>query len=380
MYGGRGNQEDIPTSPNTKSSTLDAIKRIRAPGRPRVQSYRTLDGLLAGRDAVAWYWRSVGIASSFLILGGFLMLPVTFERDPVLRVAEAALGIFALALLTAGFSFTALLCYAVRNPLFRADNVFLPAFTSCALGLLTVFYNFLVFERYYWNTPALLVTVGAAVSTTVYGGLLIWAQRRVGIEKTRIQCLPVPMMQMGTTTRNSAGAETSHRPFAQEQTYYSNYNQNMFPSAYSRAGEGLPQQPPPPLHTGGGYDPNCITEEEMQRQQMLMLLLTREEQPASPHPTTTSSTYQIDWQEEDAITATTPTGGWFAPPPPMTATHTPSSSYSQSAKPFSASAQSNSSPITAQDLRPWDGVWREVRRPASQDLREARRREIEGLP
>lgn len=282
------------------------------------------------------------------------MLPATFERDPDLRVGQAVVGIFAVALLTAGFSFTALLCFAVRNPLFQADNVFLPAFTSCALGLLTVFYNFLIYNRYYWNTPALLVTVAAAISTIVYGGLLIWTQRKVGFVKTRIQHnLPVPMVQMG----RSAGAENSQTALTQEQTYYANYNQNMFPSAY----RGPPTVPPT------GYDPDSITEEEMQRQQMLMLLLTREHPSTSPDPT--SSTYQIDWQGREDEDVATPANGWYAPPH----SGAPSSAYPQTAYPSPGITRQS----TQQDLRPWDGVWREVRRPGSQDLRDARRREIE---
>ncbi|KAI5359119.1 hypothetical protein Slin14017_G100210 [Septoria linicola] len=348
MYAGQGESLEDPRSTRAKSSTLDAFKRLRAPGRPRAQSYRTIDGLSAGRDAVAWYWRLVGIASSFMILGGFLMLPATFEKDPDMRVTQAVIGIFAVALLTAGFSFTALLCFAVRNPLFQADNIFLPAFTSCALGLLTVFYSFLVFNRYEWNTPALLVTVAAAVSTIVYGGLLVWTQRKVGFVKTRLQHqqLPVPMIQM----QPRAESQTA---LTQEQTYYQNYNQNMFPSAYSRAG-----QPVTP-HTG--YDPDSITEEEMQRQQMLMLLLTRDA-PSTPAPS--ASTFHIDWQgreEEDP-----PAGGWYAPQSGA------SSAYPQTAYPSPGITRQSTN-----DMRPWDGVWREVRRPGSQDFREARRREIE---
>ena len=112
--------------------------------RRRAQSYKTIDGLALERDNVPWYWRIIALGSTVVILGGFLMLPITFDSQAQLRMSKAALGIFAVALLTAGFSFTALLCFAVRNPLFQADAVFLPSLTACAIGLLTIFYLSLI--------------------------------------------------------------------------------------------------------------------------------------------------------------------------------------------------------------------------------------------
>ena len=54
------------------SSRLDAIKRLRVPKRPRAQSYSTtIDGVNAERNVVAWYWRLLALASSFMILGGY---------------------------------------------------------------------------------------------------------------------------------------------------------------------------------------------------------------------------------------------------------------------------------------------------------------------
>ncbi|KAF2161201.1 hypothetical protein M409DRAFT_28243 [Zasmidium cellare ATCC 36951] len=323
--------------------------------RPRAQSYHTLDGLSAGRDAVAWYWRLVAVGSSFMILGGYLMLPATFEKDPKssLKVAEAVVGIFAVALLAAGFSFTALLCFAVRNPLFQADAVFLPALTSCALGLLTVLYDFLVFSRYTWNTPALLVTVAGALSTIVYGGLLIWTQRRiVNIKANRPSGVP-PLQPPIQLTHQHRDSEAT---LWQEPSYYENYTRNMFPTAHR------PTQQPP-----AGYDPNVITEEEMQRQQMLMLLLQKD-QPSTPDPT--QSTFHIDWQGRDDDDGA-PEHGYYAPQ---------RSAHPQTAYP-------GPSPLMrqmTQDLQPWDGVWRTpaaisngMARPASREFREARRQEIE---
>lgn len=278
------------------------------------------------------------------------MLPVTFEKKPEedLRVSQAVVGIFAVALLTTGFSLTGLLCFAVRSLLFQTDSIFLPSSTSCALGLLTVIYNFLLFHRYHWNTPALLVTIAAAVGTVVYGSLSIWTQRKVKAIKTKQPLLPVPLTTP-TTTQMHRDSEST---IWQDATYYDNYNRNMFPSAYTPQ-----QQPPLPPQP----DTGSLTEEEMQRQQMLMLLLARQDPSTTD---LTSSTFRIDWQGRDDEEP--PAGGYYAP---NSAT---SSAYPQTAHPASG--------LTRQwtnELRPWDGVWREVRRPKSQELRDARRREIE---
>ena len=40
------------------------------------------------------------------------------------KLSQAVLSVFVVALLTAGYSFTALLCFACRNDEFQAENVF----------------------------------------------------------------------------------------------------------------------------------------------------------------------------------------------------------------------------------------------------------------
>ncbi|KAK4542688.1 hypothetical protein LTR36_006260 [Oleoguttula mirabilis] len=326
--------------------------------RPRGQSYRNIDGVTAERDAVSWYWRLVAIGSSFMILGGYLMLPATFDNDPLLRVSKSVVGIFAVALLTAGFSFTALLCFAVRNPLFQADAIFLPSLTSCALGLLTVFYDFLISSRYIWNTPALLLTIAASLSTIVYGALLIYTLRKIGVVKAGAPGINVPMRPVSMSSTGGTW---------QDSGYYENYVRNMYPASAHQ---------PQPM----GYDPNAITEEEMQRQQMLMLLLQKE-QPPTPDPS--QSTFRIDWQGQEQDDA--PPHGYYAP---QTA-YPPQSAYPQTAY----TPQTGISRQWTAELPPWDRVWRgpqpppargrvsssveQWQRATSGERREERRREIE---
>ncbi|KAK5116429.1 hypothetical protein LTR62_007976 [Meristemomyces frigidus] len=339
------------------------------------RSYRTLDA--QGQEKVPWYWRILALGAAIIILGGFLILPVTFDSDPGLRISKAALGIFAIALLTAGFSFTVLLCYAVRMARFQNEAVFLPALVSCALGLLTVFYDFLISSKFIWNVPALLVIVAASLSTIIYGGLLIWGHRRMPAVKAQ-QSAVLPLR------RASFGSSIS--PW-QEPTFYENFNRNMFPTSIRETPPQQQQQ-----QAQGGYDPNEITEEEMQRQQMLMLLLHRE-QPPTPDPS--QSTFRIDWQGqevEDGLPTPhpqPPTNGYYAPQP-QTA-YAPQSAFSF-AEDTPASARPGFARQWTGELRPWDGVWRGVGTPprgrasenievweraASRDRREVRRREIE---
>lgn len=322
--------------------------------RRRAQSYRTIDETATDRGAVPWYWRIVAVGTFFMILGGYLMLPSTFDSNAMLRVSKSVIGIFAVALLTAGFSLTALLSFAVRNPLFHADSIFLPSLAACTLGLLTIFYDFLISTRYIWNTPALLVTVAASTTTIVYAALLVYTHRRISTVIVRGPAVPLAPSRPSSIR---GGAR-----LWQDQAYYDNYIQNMFPAS---------AREPQPM----GYDPNTITEEEMQRQQMLMLLLQRDQEP-TPDPT--QSTFRIDWQGQESDDG--PTYGNYAP-----GQTEPSSAYPQTANP----ARSGLSRQWTGELRPWDGVWRgpargqwqsssnDSRDASSRERREARRREIE---
>lgn len=282
------------------------------------------------------------------------MLPVTFDSDPGLRISKAAIGILAVAILAAGFALTGLLTFAVKAPIFHADNIFLPSLISCAIGLLTILYDFIISSRYVWNTPALLLIIAAAISTAVYGGLLIFTHRRIRSVQSRGPSLLPPAQQHQPERPSREGS------LWQDPAYYDNYIRNMFPTSAHQ-----PAQPT------GGYDPNSITEEEMQRQQMLMLLLNKE-----PMHTPDSSTFRIDWQGQEQEDLP-PAHGYYAPN-----VNSPTSAY-----PLRGITRQ----FTNEQLRqPWDGVWRGPApalaltptqsghaRDNSMERREQRRREIE---
>jgi len=292
------------------------------------------------------------------------MLPATFDNDPLLRVGKSVIGIFAVALLTAGFSLTALLCFAIRNPIFQADAIFMPSLSSSILGLLTIFYGFLISSRFSWNTPALLVTIAAALSTLIYASLLLWTHRKLRSIRSH-QTITQPVH-----VRAASIASDNNTPY-QAPSYYENYVRNMYPASAHQT------------QAAGGYeDPNpIISEEEMQRQQMLMLLLQRDQQP-SPDPS--SDTFRLDWQVSQE--QETPVQGYYAP---GSGSASASASYPNTAYPtFSPQVRPPGlvRQLTQEGLRPWDGVWRGVaarRVPEgqdwalSQDEREVRRRQIE---
>jgi hypothetical protein len=55
-----------------RSFAVNVLRTLEAPMRSQGQSYRSLDGLHADRDAVAWYWKLTAVASSIMILGGYV--------------------------------------------------------------------------------------------------------------------------------------------------------------------------------------------------------------------------------------------------------------------------------------------------------------------
>ena len=319
------------------------------------------------------------------------MIPATYVDVNTLRVNQTAVGIFGIAILTGGFSFSALLTFTIRNPLFQAEAIHQPCALASGVGLLTVFYNFIISSSYKWKTSTLLLAIAAGVSTIVYTGLLLLSLRRVSHVRSRppqTASSTVPLT-MGSPGRTSfASPATTYEPSTiapsertssyQPSGYYENYIRNMYPTS-TRA--------PEPNPADLGYDPTSISEEEMQRQQMLMLLLANES-PAQQQQQ--QSTFHIDWQGE---ADDSPAHGYYAPGV-TTNSSTGSGTGTGGSWPSPAPPpeQSTARRWTRGALRPWDGVWRGVARREEQQQqqqqpqnqqqpnpmgREERRREIE---
>ncbi|KAF2642093.1 hypothetical protein P280DRAFT_424824 [Massarina eburnea CBS 473.64] len=220
-------------------------------------SYRNLHP--AAEEPAAWYWRFIALAASWMILAGYLILPGLYAKDNGLKISTPVLNVFVVALLTAGYSFTALLCFACRNHVFQAESIFLPALTSSAIGLLTIAYNFLASHAYIWGTAAISGTVISTTSTLLYAMLLLWTHRRIVKNKE---------------------AANPHATLWSELSYYTNFNANMYPSA-SRS----PSAPPPPP----------INDDDKIKQQMARLLMNHESAPISD---AASATFKINLPED----------------------------------------------------------------------------------
>lgn len=55
----------------------------------------------------------------------YLILPGLYDKKPELKFSNAVLSVFVVALITAGYSFTAFLCFACTNEMFQAEAIFL---------------------------------------------------------------------------------------------------------------------------------------------------------------------------------------------------------------------------------------------------------------
>lgn len=244
------------------------------------------------------------------------MLPSTFGNDAFLRVSELFIEVFAAVVLAAGFSLTGFLATTVRNPLFQAENLYLPSVTSSAVGLLTICWGFLISRRYDWNTAAKVSIVVASLSTVIYGILLIWTQRKIRTISKRAGSITQSGLLHRYSSSNLRGES------AGDQNYYQNYVQNMFPTSINRS-----------------IDQSSLTDEELQRQQMLMLLQPRDQ---SSTPDASRSTFRIDWQGQDQEDEALQQREFY--PPQRNVSET--------------SSASTSNGLANQHLRPWDGVWR----------------------
>ncbi|KAH9872345.1 hypothetical protein IAQ61_005180 [Plenodomus lingam] len=206
-------------------------------------------------EPARWYWRLVALAASWMIVAGFLLLPGLYAKDAQLKFSSAVLSVFVVALLTAGYSFTALLCFACRDASFQAYSVFLPTGASSALGLVSIVYNLFATRAYRWSNASIAGSVLGATATIVYGSLFLWRTHQILISRR-----PRPP-----------------RPTWSEPTFYPGYNPTLFPNPTLS-----PQHPPDT--TAYAY-----TEDEGVTHQMKMLLTQRDSTPSL----NAKSTYQI---------------------------------------------------------------------------------------
>jgi len=152
------------------------------PMRSGYIKHRTSEELCAERDNIKAYWKIIAHLASWMLLGGFLVLSTTFDKDAQLRMSSGVMTIVIVALLTGGYSLTALLWFACPSTIFRLQCIFVPAATSSAFGFLATAWALATSPRYDITAPSCSVTIVLCiVSAAVYGGLAAHASH--GIKK-----------------------------------------------------------------------------------------------------------------------------------------------------------------------------------------------------
>jgi hypothetical protein len=242
----------------------------------------TLDIPTGSSSNFSFYVRRTILHAEINSCNRYLILPSTFDSDPQLRFGTSVLAIIIVALLTGGYSLTALLWFACPSLLFRLDSVFIPNFAGSVFAFLAVMYSIASSPRYSLSQAMGPTTLGmAAASAILYGLLALIAQRKI----RRMGNQPNYSMY----NRSAAGTPSSS--LWQEPNYYHNFVQNMHPTAIrSPASFDAPLTALP------------VSEEELVNQQMAGLL--RKTDPG-PSPDASQATFRLEWPqgEEDEFDA-----------------------------------------------------------------------------
>ncbi|KAH9870004.1 hypothetical protein J1614_006925 [Plenodomus biglobosus] len=216
------------------------------------------------REETSWYWRLVALTASWMIVAGYLLLPGLYAKDAQLKFSTAILSVFVVALLTAGYSFTALLCFACRDASFQAYSVFLPTSASSALGLISIVYNLFATRAYRWSNASIAGSVLSAAATVVYGSVFLWRTYQIFVARR-----PPP----------------ARIPYS-DPNFYTNYITNEYPMATRSPSR-------PPETTAYPY-----TEEEGVTEQMKSLLRQRDPGPSPNLKSTFQIALPVDAEQE----------------------------------------------------------------------------------
>jgi hypothetical protein len=186
------------------------------------------------------------------------------------------------ALLTGGYSLTALLWFACPSIVFRQDYIFVPAASCSVFGFLGTAWALITSPRFDISFPSCPATIVLTlVSVIVYGGLAIYTNRRIK---------EVSLLH----------ARSSHASW-QESGYYSAYASSTRPlvsRGIGSEGDSISYTAPAPV----------LSEDEMVNQQMATLLTKSDPRPS---PDATQATFRLEWppggDDEDDPTGRTRT-------------------------------------------------------------------------
>jgi hypothetical protein len=220
-----------------------------------------------------------------MILGGYLILPTTFDNDPRLRFNRGVLAIIIVALLTGGYSLTGLVWFACPSTLFRLDNIFIPVFSISIFAFCASCYALAASPRYVFSQVSAPTTLALTVaSASIYGIFALMMHKSV--KKMRQQYDQSQWRQSATPMPG----------VWQDQGYYQNPGQTLNPAARSPSAvyEPYASRSLNSFDGGGTMPPRQPSEEELVNQQMATLL-TR--QDLGLNTNASRSTFQLEWPQ-----------------------------------------------------------------------------------
>jgi hypothetical protein len=113
-----------------------------------------------------------------MLLGGFLVLTIMFDKTPQLRMGNSVITVITVALLTGGYSLTILVWFACPPLLFRLENVFIPAASACLFGLLSTAFCFATSPRYDIHSPAAIIAFALTSSSAILYSFLAYLTKK----------------------------------------------------------------------------------------------------------------------------------------------------------------------------------------------------------
>jgi hypothetical protein len=222
-----------------------------------------------------------------MILGGYLILPTTFDNDQRLRFNKGVLAVIIVALLTGGYSLTGLVWFACPSTLFRLDNIFIPVFSVSLFAFCSACYALAASPRYVFSQPSAPVTLALTVASAFVYGVFALMMRRAVKRMTRTY----HQSQIAQNVTPTAGQW-------QDPGYYQNFNQNMHPGATRSPGtayEPYASRSPQASFDGGSMMPTRQPSEEELVNQQMAKLLTRSD--LGLNTAASRSTFQLEWPQ-----------------------------------------------------------------------------------
>jgi len=186
-------------------------------------------------------------------------------------MTSGVITIVIVALLTGGYSLTALLWFACPSIVFRQEYIFIPAASCSVFGFIGTAWALIISTRYQISAVSCPITISLTLgSALLYGGLAVYTRRRIR-QMTRSASWPA-------------------QPSWQDAGYYSPYASSTYPLAAAQSIASERASVNYSIHQPGP------TEDELVNQQMATLLTKVDPRPS---PDATQSTFRLEWPVEE---------------------------------------------------------------------------------